>query len=112
MAWHATKRCPAGCDVDVRWRYRRPRLNGARGEGQGERQRDRVAEVNWRAQGQSVEAVVGGVRGWRERCIGPPLSRLEDGGAVGDRRGRSRWGCRAHRWRLVWRGGSADYSAH
>lgn len=65
----------------MRRRHRGSRLPRARGEGQGERQRDRVAEVNWRALGQSAQAV-GGVGGRWEHRLWPPVRRLEDGGAV------------------------------
>lgn len=62
--------------MDVRWRHRGSWLYRSRGERQGERQRDRVAEVNWRALGQSAQAV-GGVRGRRERSLWPPMRRLQ-----------------------------------
>lgn len=39
-------------------------------------------------------------------------SDLEDGGAMWQRRGRSRWRGRARCWRLVGSGGSADGGAH
>jgi len=61
--------------VDVRWRQRGSWQPRAGGEGQGEGQRDRVAEVNWRALGQSAQAV-GGVRGRWERRLWPPVRRL------------------------------------
>lgn len=51
------------------------RLPGARGEGQRERQRDGVAEVNWRALGQSAQAE-GGVGGRWEHRLWPSVSRL------------------------------------
>lgn len=76
MAWRTAKRRPPGGNVDVRWGHRGPRLPGTRGEGQGERQRDGVAEVNRRALWQSAQAVGGVVCRWEHR-LWPPVGRLQ-----------------------------------
>lgn len=76
MAWRAAKRWPPGCEVDVRRRHRGSWLHRTRREGQCKRQRDRVAEVNGRALGQSTQAV-GRVGGWREHQLWPPMRRLQ-----------------------------------
>lgn len=75
MARRTAKRRSLGRHVDVGQRHWGSRLHGARGDGQRERQRDGVAEVNGRALGQSAQAV-GRVRGWRESRLGPTTRRL------------------------------------